>query len=48
VIRAAAEGDMLRTQMAILRRLAKCEPADTVAVGRQVAAHVIAAGRYGL
>ncbi len=48
VIRAAAEGDMLRTQMAILRRLGKCEPADTVAVGRQVAAHVIAAGRYGL
>ncbi len=48
VIRAAAEGDTLRTQMAILRRLAKCEPADTVAVGRQVAGHVIAAGRYGL
>ncbi|HXN47466.1 MAG TPA: acyl-CoA dehydrogenase family protein [Bryobacteraceae bacterium] len=48
VIRAAAEGDMLRTQMAILRRLAKCEPADTVAVGRQVAGHVIAAGGYAL
>ncbi len=48
VIRAAAEGDMLRTQMAILRRLAKCEPADTVAVGRQVAARAIEAGRYGL
>jgi butyryl-CoA dehydrogenase len=48
VIRAAAEGDMLRTQMAILRRLAKCEPADTVAVGRQVAAHLITAGRYAL
>jgi butyryl-CoA dehydrogenase len=48
VIRAAAEGDMLRTQMAILRRLAKCEPADTIAVGRQIAGHVIAAGRYSL
>jgi butyryl-CoA dehydrogenase len=48
VIRAAAEGDMLRTQMAILRRLAKCEPADTVAVGRQVAGRVIEAGKYGL
>jgi butyryl-CoA dehydrogenase len=48
VIRAAAEGDMLRTQMAILRRLAKCEPADTVAVGRQIAGYVIAAGRYGV
>ena len=29
VIAAVAEGDMLRTQMAILRRLAKHEPADT-------------------
>ena len=48
VIRAAAEGDMLRTQMAILRRLAKCEPADTIAVGRQIAARVIKAGRYAL
>jgi len=45
---AAAEGDMLRTQMAILRRLAKCEPADTIAVGRQIAARVIKAGRYAL
>jgi len=48
VIRAAAEGDMLRTQMAILRRLAKCEPADTIAVGREIAAHVTVAGRYAV
>jgi alkylation response protein AidB-like acyl-CoA dehydrogenase len=48
VIAAAAEGDMLRTQMAILRRLSKREPADTIAIGRQVAAHVIAAGKYTL
>jgi butyryl-CoA dehydrogenase len=48
VIRAVAEGDMLRTQMAILRRLAKCEPADTIAVGREIAARVIEAGRYAL
>ena len=33
VIAAVAEGDMLRTQMAILRRLAKHEPADTIAIG---------------
>jgi butyryl-CoA dehydrogenase len=39
---------MLRTQMAILRRLAKCEPADTIAVGREIAARVIEAGRYAL
>jgi hypothetical protein len=39
---------MLRTQMAIVRRLSKHEPADTIALGRQVAQHVIAAGRYTL
>ena len=48
VIAAVAEGDMLRTQMAILRRLAKHEPANTIAIGRQIAAHVVAAGRYSL
>ena len=48
VIRATAEGDALRTQMAILRRLAKVEPADTIAVGRAIARHAIAAGRYAL
>ncbi len=37
VIAAVAEGDMLRTQMAILRRFSKYEPADTIALGRQVA-----------
>ena len=46
VIAAVAEGDMLRTQMAILRRLAKHEPADTIAIGRQIATHVVTAGRY--
>ena len=48
VIAAVAEGDMLRTQMAILRRLAKHEPANTIALGRQIARHVVAAGRYSL
>jgi butyryl-CoA dehydrogenase len=48
VIAAIAEGDMFRTQMAILRRLAKHEPSNTIAIGRQIAAAVIAAGRYTL
>jgi butyryl-CoA dehydrogenase len=48
VIATVAEGDMLRTQMAILRRLSKHEPADTIALGRQIAKHVLAAGRYPL
>jgi butyryl-CoA dehydrogenase len=48
VIATVAEGDMLRTQMAILRRLSKSEPADTIGLGRQIAKHVLAAGRYSL
>jgi butyryl-CoA dehydrogenase len=46
VIAGVAEGDMFRTQMAILRRLAKHEPANTIAIGRQIAGTIIAAGRY--
>jgi butyryl-CoA dehydrogenase len=48
VIAAVAEGDTLRTQMAIFRRLAKHEPADTIGLGRQIAKHVLAAGKYTL
>ena len=48
VIAAVAEGDMLRTQMAIARRLAKHEPSNTIALSRQIAKHVLAAGRYSL
>jgi len=39
---------MLRTQMAILRRFAKYEPADAISLGRQIARHVIGAGRYAV
>lgn len=46
VVGAAAEGDALRTQLAILRRLAKHEPANGVALSRKVAAAVIGKGRY--
>ena len=46
VVAAVAEGDMLRTQMAIVRRLAKHDPANTIALGRQIAHHVLEAGRY--
>jgi butyryl-CoA dehydrogenase len=48
VIAAVAEGDMLRTQMAIVRRLSKHDPVDTVALGRKVAARVVEAGKYTL
>jgi alkylation response protein AidB-like acyl-CoA dehydrogenase len=46
LIAAIAEGDMARTQFAILRRLGKHEPADVIGLRRQVAQHVIAAGKY--
>jgi alkylation response protein AidB-like acyl-CoA dehydrogenase len=48
VIAAVAEGDMLRTQLTILRRLAKHDPADTISLRRMVAGHVIKAGRYSV
>ena len=46
VIAAVAEGDMLRTQMAIFRRLTKHEPANTVSLSREIAAAMVEAGRY--
>jgi butyryl-CoA dehydrogenase len=48
ILGAIAEGDMLRTQMAIFRRLAKHDPINTVAIGRTVAEEMIAAERYTL
>jgi len=48
VIAAVAEGDMARTQFTILRRLAKHDPADTISLRRQVARHVVKAGKYSL
>ncbi|MDR5728232.1 MAG: acyl-CoA dehydrogenase family protein [Terriglobia bacterium] len=48
VLGAVAEGDMLRTRMTILRRLTKHEPENTVALGREIATAMTAAGRYTL
>jgi alkylation response protein AidB-like acyl-CoA dehydrogenase len=48
VIAAVAEGDSLRTQMGIVRRFAKHEPANIVELGRQIARHAIQAGKYTL
>jgi Acyl-CoA dehydrogenase, C-terminal domain len=48
VIAAVAEGDMLRTQMAIFRRLAKHEPVNAVTLGREISAVMVEAGRYTL
>jgi alkylation response protein AidB-like acyl-CoA dehydrogenase len=48
IIAAVAEGDMLRTQLTILRRLSKHDSIDTISLRRQVAQHVIKAGKYAI
>jgi alkylation response protein AidB-like acyl-CoA dehydrogenase len=48
VLAAVAEGDMLRTQLAILRRLLKHTPQDTIALSRMVAQRQLDAGGYKL
>jgi alkylation response protein AidB-like acyl-CoA dehydrogenase len=48
VIAAVADGDMLRTQLAILRRLAKHEPFNVIELRQQIAQKVIERGKYTL
>jgi butyryl-CoA dehydrogenase len=48
ILAACGEGDMLRTQLAILRRLARSTPADAVGLSRTVAQHCIALEKYPL
>src|SRR5438445_7301937 len=48
VIAAVADGDMLRTQLAILRRLAKYEPFNTIELRQQIAQKTIERGKFTL
>src|SRR5437763_1536494 len=48
VIAAVADGDMLRTQLAILRRLAKFEAFNTVELRQQIAQKMIERGKFTL
>src|ERR1700686_2608655 len=48
VIAAVADGKRLRTQLAILRRLAKYEPFNTIALRQQIAQKMIERGKYTL
>ncbi|HEV2299611.1 MAG TPA: acyl-CoA dehydrogenase family protein [Candidatus Acidoferrales bacterium] len=43
---ATVEGDNLRTQIAVLRRFAKRDPINTIALRRRIAAAVLAGDRY--
>ena len=48
IIAAVADGDMMRTQLAILRRLAKYEPFNTIELRQEIAKKVIERGKYAL
>jgi butyryl-CoA dehydrogenase len=48
VLAACADGDLLRTQLASLRRLARFTPADAVGLSRTVARHCVQLERYPL
>jgi hypothetical protein len=48
VLAACGEGDMLRTQLAILRRLARYTPMDAVALSHAVAKQCVQLERYPL
>jgi hypothetical protein len=48
VIAAVADGDMLRTQIAILRRLGKHELFNTIELRQQIAQKMIERGKYTL
>ncbi len=48
VIADVADGDMLRTQLAIVRRLSKHEPFNTIALRQQIAQKTLEAGKYQL
>jgi acyl-CoA dehydrogenase-like protein len=46
VLAACSEGDTLRANMAVLRRFAKFEPVDAIALRRKIAARLLDAERY--
>jgi butyryl-CoA dehydrogenase len=48
VLAACAEGDVLRTNMAVLRRFAKHEPVDSIGLRRKIAAKLLSAERYAV
>jgi hypothetical protein len=40
------EGDMLRTQLSILKKLSRSIPVNTISLKREIAARVIKAEKY--
>lgn len=48
IIATVADGDMLRTQLAILRRLGKHDPYNTIELRQRIAQKMIEQGKYGI
>jgi hypothetical protein len=48
VLAACSEGDALSTNMVVLRRFARYEPVNAIAVRRRLASRLVEAGRYAL
>ncbi len=46
ILAATAEGDDLRTQAGILRRLTEHTPVNSIAIGREISAAMVKAGQY--
>jgi alkylation response protein AidB-like acyl-CoA dehydrogenase len=46
VLAACSEGDVLRTNLAVLKRFTKFEPVNAIAARRRIAQRLLAAGRY--
>jgi hypothetical protein len=46
VLAACAEGDNLRTNLAVLRRFVKFEPVNAIEMRRRIAARLLESGRY--
>ena len=46
VLAACSEGDMLRANLTVLRRLTKYEPVNSIAIRRRIAKRLLDAGRY--
>ena len=46
VLAASAEGDALAIQLTVLRRFARVEPTESIAVNRRIARYFLDAGRY--
>jgi butyryl-CoA dehydrogenase len=46
VLAACGEGDALRSKMTVLRRFAKHEPLDSIAIRRRIAERQLSAGHY--